>query len=134
MEQIILRIAAIVGALGGIIGAGIKVKGWLKKRAAKKKEFETKVLESLAKINDDMHGVGDDVATIIRDRLETAHSHYMRVGWCPDREKGSLLKMYDSYTTKGYNSLIDSYAEDISSLQEFPPRGNTADACSIRPM
>lgn len=134
MENLLLRIAAIVTALSVIIGACVKTKKWIKSKKEKKAAFENQVLESLQQINSNMNLISDDVVMIIRDRLKSAHGYYMRAGWCPAVEKGSLLEMYDTYTDKGHNSLISSYAEDISSLPEFPNKSRTADACGIRPM
>jgi hypothetical protein len=130
MEQIILRTAAIITALGIILGLIPKVRKWYEARKEKKKKFETQVIQSLDEIKDGLQGTQEDIKMIIHDRLKTGRGRCVSQQWCPSEEKSSLLEMYDAYNKKGYNSLIDSYAEDISHLPEFPPD----DARATKPM
>jgi hypothetical protein len=130
MEQAIYWLAGILTALGTIIGTWVKVRQWYLKRKEKKKQFEATVIQSLDDIKKGLQSTQEDVTMLMHDRLKTGHGRCMSQQWCPAEEKSSLLEMYDAYDKKGYNSLIASYAEDISHLPEIPP----SDARAFKPM
>ena len=91
------------------------------KKKAERKAFEDNVLKSLATIEKDLKSLSDDVAELQCDRLAQAHAYYMQQGWCSASRKKILCNWKRSYTSKGYDHLVDSYEKDINGLPETPP-------------
>lgn len=68
-----------------------------------------------------------DLADLLWDRLQQAHDHFVKQGWCSAADKQRLIEMHTRYAAKGRNHLSASYEEDILHLPEHPPdRGDAA--------
>ena len=62
----------------------------------------------------------EDLADLLWDRLQQAHGHFMKQGWCTPAEKERLITMHRHYSAKGRNHLSDNYERDILGLPESP--------------
>lgn len=102
MADLLLRIAALVGAAGTITAGAAAV------------------YKTLRRIERMLTGVMDDIADLQYERLAQAHDFYTDRGWCPASKKKQLCVIYQSYKAKGRNHLTAHYEDNILALPEEP--------------
>lgn len=60
---------------------------------------------------------------LLRDRIIQAYNHYVQdKGWIPIYAKESIDACYKSYEALGDNGVIDNLMQQISELQNYPPK------------
>ena len=63
------------------------------------------------------------VQALLRDRIIQAYNHYVQdKGWIQIYAKESIDACYKSYEALGDNGVIDNLMEQISELQNYPPK------------
>ena len=91
------------------------------KRFSDQEKTRNQILESITQITTDIRELTTDVAFLQHDRLQQGHDYFMRKGFCPAMDKHNLIGLYDRYTSKGRNSLYESYKDDLLDLPEHEP-------------
>lgn len=122
MQQTIIEIGAVAGALATIIGLIITVNKALKGIAKRRTEAEKRHEEILEKLEDLSKRVDSEIGDLQYERLSQAHDYYMDRGWCPTSKKQQLCVMYGSYKAKGRNHLSDHYEAEILGLPDRPTK------------
>ena len=114
----ILKIIVGIGtALGMIYGWIVKP---IRKMQNAQNEINKQVTAELSAINGKLAVVQEDVADTLGDRLAQAYRHFMRQGWCSHEEKEFIIRLHQSYTSKGHNHLANTYEADLLRLPESP--------------
>ena len=82
--------------------------------------FRREMRETMAKINDTLVTLTDDIGDLQYERLSQAQEFYTAQGWCPGSKKEMLCQMHKSYREKGRNHLSEHYEEEILGLPSKP--------------
>lgn len=82
--------------------------------------FRKEMREAMAKINNTLVTLTDDIGDLQYERLSQAQEFYTAQGWCPGSKKEMLCQMHKSYRAKGRNHLSEHYEEEILKLDSKP--------------
>ena len=126
METLILKIAAIAGAISTIIAFVWKplkaVHDRRKREKADLAAYRAGVASAIEEIKKSLQDYGEDIAYVQRYDLKMAHASLMTQGWCSPETKAAVIDLYDHYSgERKRNSLAESYRRDIDSLPHTPP-------------
>ena len=82
--------------------------------------FRKEMREAMARINNTLVTLTDDIGDLQYERLSQAQEFYTQQGWCPGSKKEMLCQMHKSYRGKGRNHLSQHYEEEILDLPSKP--------------